>query len=67
MTAPLFIGVDETAKVLNLGRESVYARLREGTIPSIRIGKKFRVRVRDLADLTGLTTKEITEALAVQA
>lgn len=63
MSTPLFIGPDDVAQVLNLGRDAVYARLRDGGIPSIRVGRKIRVRVRDLVELTGLSAEEILGAL----
>jgi excisionase family DNA binding protein len=36
-----YSNVDELARELGLGRLTVYAALRNGTIPSIRIGKRY--------------------------
>jgi excisionase family DNA binding protein len=36
-----FSSVDELASYIGLGRTNTYAALRNGKIPSIRIGKKF--------------------------
>jgi excisionase family DNA binding protein len=37
--------VDETAKILNIGRGQTYAGVRSGEIPSIKIGKRYLVPV----------------------
>ena len=36
-----YSNVDELARELGLGRLTVYAALRNGTIPSIRVGKRY--------------------------
>jgi excisionase family DNA binding protein len=35
--------VDETAKILNIGRSKAYEMIAEGQIPSVRIGRSVRV------------------------
>jgi excisionase family DNA binding protein len=37
----VFPSVDALAEYLGLGRVSTYAGLRDGTIPSIRVGKRY--------------------------
>ena len=39
--AATYQNVDELARELGLGRLTVYAALRDGTIPSIRVGKRY--------------------------
>jgi len=39
--APTYDSVQELANELGLSRASVYAALRSGAIPSIRLGKRF--------------------------
>ena len=38
---PTYESVDELAAELGISRQSVYTGLRAGTIPSIRLGKRF--------------------------
>jgi len=39
--ANVYRNVDELARELGLGRLTVYSALRNGTIPSIRVGKRY--------------------------
>jgi excisionase family DNA binding protein len=41
LEAATYSNVDELARELGLGRLTVYAALRNGTIPSIRVGKRY--------------------------
>ena len=41
----------ETAKLLRIGRATVYEQIRQGTIPSIRMGRKILVPRRALEKL----------------
>jgi excisionase family DNA binding protein len=41
----LTITVDEAAKKLGIGRCQAYAAVRQGEIPSIRIGKRFLIPI----------------------
>ena len=43
----------EISKILNISRSYPYKLIREGTIPSIRIGRAVRVRVPDLLTFIG--------------
>jgi excisionase family DNA binding protein len=37
----VFASVDELAEYIGIGRQAAYVGLRGGTIPSIRVGKRF--------------------------
>jgi excisionase family DNA binding protein len=52
--------VDETSAILGLGRASTYQAVRDGSIPSLRIGGRILIPRRVLLDLLGETetTKE---------
>lgn len=39
--ANVYRNVDELARELGLGRLTVYGALRDGTIPSIRVGRRY--------------------------
>lgn len=53
---------DEVSDVLNVSRSHIYQVLREGIIPSVRIGKAVRVRPQDLRAFIGhaLEKREVT-------
>ena len=40
----------EVSKILNISRSYAYRMMRDGTIPSIRIGRSVRVRDMDLME-----------------
>jgi len=40
---PLVLTVEEAAKLLRISRGSAYERVREGAIPTIRLGKRILV------------------------
>ena len=42
----------EAARVLGIGRSTLYVLLADGTIPSVRIGTSRRIRAADLATWT---------------
>ncbi len=53
-----YSNVDELARELGLGRLTVYAALRNGTIPSIRVGKRYvlpRAAIKRWLEDAGLT------------
>lgn len=51
MNRPETIKIQEAAKILGIGRDAAYAAVRNGEIPSILIGKRRRVPVRQLERL----------------
>lgn len=50
---PLMLTVDEAAGVLRIGRNSAYAAVADGGIPSVRIGRIIRIPRDALASLLG--------------
>ena len=53
---PVFESVEELASAIGLSRAATYAALRQGTIPSIRVGKRFilpRVAIQAWLDGAG--------------
>ena len=53
-----FLTVREAAKILRIGKDTAYAAVRSGTIPSVRIGKQIRISrqvLQALADGVPLT------------
>lgn len=48
MTEELLITVHESARRLGLGRSTTYELLRDGLLPSVRIGSARRIAVADL-------------------
>mgnify|MGYP006294497669 CR=1 FL=1 len=49
-----FVGVQEAAAFLGIGRSAAYAAIRSGTIPSIRVGRSWRIPTAALRQLAGL-------------
>jgi excisionase family DNA binding protein len=47
------LSVDEVAAILGFGRSSVYAAVRQGTIPALRIGSRIRIPTARLRELIG--------------
>lgn len=43
--------IDETAKILNIGRNSAYQGVKTGEIPSIKIGRRILVPMKALNNL----------------
>ncbi|WP_283098074.1 helix-turn-helix domain-containing protein [Frankia sp. AgB32] len=48
----VLLTVEEAAEQLTIGRTTLYALIRTGAIPSVRIGKLRRLRPADLAAYT---------------
>ena len=46
--ARAFVKVEEAAQFLGIGRQQAYAAVRSGEIPSVRIGKSWRVPMEAL-------------------
>jgi len=49
-TRATYLSVDALAEELGIGRQTAYAGLRDGSIPSIRIGKRFVVPKSAIAE-----------------
>jgi excisionase family DNA binding protein len=46
----LLLTVEETAAQLRIARRRVFDMIRDGTLPSVKIGKSRRIRQADLAE-----------------
>jgi len=51
-----FIRVEDAATYLGIGRQQAYAAVRSGAIPSIRVGRSWRIPTAALRRLAGLDT-----------
>ena len=47
---PRLLTAGDVAKVLNISRSYAYKLIRDGTIPSIQIGRSVRIRYMDLME-----------------
>jgi len=54
----LTVRVDDAAALLGLSRHGAYAAIREGQIPSIRIGRAIRVPTAQLRAMLGIETRQ---------
>jgi excisionase family DNA binding protein len=48
---PLLVTVREAARLLALGRSTVYELIARGQLPTVHIGRSVRIRVADLETL----------------
>jgi excisionase family DNA binding protein len=49
MPATMLLTVEETASELRIARRRVFEMIRDGRLPSVKIGRSRRVRSSDLA------------------
>lgn len=49
-----FLSVEQAGHVLGLSRDSIYAAIHAGSIPSIRVGRLYRVPTAALRQMAGL-------------
>jgi excisionase family DNA binding protein len=56
---PLTISVHEAAEALGVVPATVYAWVRAGEIPSLRLGGRIRIPTGKLADLLGVEPEEL--------
>jgi excisionase family DNA binding protein len=40
---PLLVSVKDAARLLGIGRDAAYSLVREGTLPSIRLGRRILI------------------------
>ncbi len=57
--AELVLTVDEAAKLLRISRGLAFAAVQQGTLPSIRIGRRILIPKSALQALLGLETPTI--------
>jgi excisionase family DNA binding protein len=50
---PLTLTVDEAAEVLRIGKNTAYAAVADGSLPSVRIGRVIRIPRDALAAVLG--------------
>jgi excisionase family DNA binding protein len=55
---PLTLTVEQTAKLLGIGRSTAYELVRTGDIPSLRLGRRIVVPVGQIAERLGLPSDE---------
>ena len=56
---PPAISVNEAARILQVTPATAYSWVRNGEIPSIRLGGRIRIPTARLADLLGVTVDEL--------
>lgn len=47
----VFLSMDQTAAILGIHRKTVLARTRDGTLESVRLGRKVLIPARSVRDL----------------
>lgn len=57
LSAPT-VDVPTVGQALGVGRAAVYAAIRSGDIPSIRVGRQYRVPSAKLREMLGLPAHE---------
>ena len=50
MSATMLLTVEETAAQLRIARRRVFEMIRDGSLPSVKIGRSRRIRSADLAE-----------------
>jgi excisionase family DNA binding protein len=50
MPATMLLTVEETATQLRIARRRVFEMIRDGSLPSVKIGRSRRIRSTDLAE-----------------
>jgi excisionase family DNA binding protein len=50
MPATMLLTVEETATQLRIARRRVFEMIRDGSLPSVKIGRSRRIRSADLAE-----------------
>lgn len=55
---PAFLTVEEVAYILRLSRTTAYEYVRQGIIPSVRLGRFIRVPKAKIAEMAGLGREE---------
>ena len=55
---PLMLTVEEAAEVLRIGKNSAYAAVADGSVPSVRIGRVIRIPRDALASLLATGRRE---------
>ena len=64
---PLTLTVEQTAKLLGIGRSTAYELVRSGDIPSLRLGRRIVVPLCRIADKLGAPTDAVAAAVTSSA
>jgi excisionase family DNA binding protein len=59
---PAVLTIEETAKVMRIGRSSAYDAARRGELPTIRLGRKIRVPRHRLEAMLGAPLDDLDAA-----
>lgn len=51
---PIALSINETAKILSLGRTSIYALIREGRLDTLKLGRRTLIKTASVRRLMGL-------------
>ncbi|MGD0724362.1 MAG: helix-turn-helix domain-containing protein [Spirochaetia bacterium] len=54
----LFVTPRQVREALNIGRATLYRRLKDGTIPSVRIGRLLRIPLAALEEMTRVQRRD---------
>jgi excisionase family DNA binding protein len=54
ITESLAVSVEDAAKALGVGKYSAYVAIKDGEIPSIKVGRKIKVPTAPLRRLLGI-------------
>lgn len=60
---PPTLTVYETARVMQVVPATVYTWVRDGDLPSVKLGGRVRIPTAKLADLLGMTSEELVATL----
>ncbi|MFP5579959.1 MAG: helix-turn-helix domain-containing protein [Acidimicrobiia bacterium] len=60
---PLVLTVEQTAKVLGIGRSTAYDLVRAGDIPSLRLGRRLVIPAAAVADALDLPLEIVQQAV----
>ena len=55
---PLLLKVHEAARVLRVSRNFVYDAVADGSVPSVRIGRRIRIPRQALVELLSIKSEE---------
>ncbi len=55
---PILVGITEAAKMLGLGRSSIYRMINDGTLDPVRLGGRVMIRIADIERLVERATEE---------
>lgn len=57
MTEPLAVPISEAVRLSSIGRSTLYVKIREGELPTIKMGRRTLIAMNDLRALLVSHTK----------